>query len=152
MRALRVGACASGWFAVVVACSSYSGSGDAPDGSAPMAAPPPAPPDAPACDADTATDPQSCGTCGHVCPAHANGFPQCVQSACTTACNTGFGNCDDQEDNGCETSTSNDAKNCGACGHDCLGGTCHDGSCQPVIIAAAQPLASSLTVDDENVY
>ena len=28
-----------------------------------------------------------------------------------------------------------DGKNCGACGHDCLGGTCEAGHCQPVLIA-----------------
>ncbi len=29
-----------------------------------------------------------------------------------------------------------DAKNCGACGHDCLGGTCLEGLCQPVAVAS----------------
>jgi hypothetical protein len=35
---------------------------------------------------------------------------------------------------GCEN-TDEDAQNCGACGHDCLGGECLGGVCQPVLIA-----------------
>ena len=34
--------------------------------------------------------------------------------------------------------TMNDAKNCGVCGHDCLGGKCLKGACQPIILATAQ--------------
>jgi len=36
---------------------------------------------------------------------------------------------------GCAADTLTDAKNCGACGHDCLGGECLTGFCQPVTIA-----------------
>ena len=33
------------------------------------------------------------------------------------------------------TKTSDDPKNCGACAHDCLGGDCLEGKCQPVLLA-----------------
>ena len=38
----------------------------------------------------------------------------------------------------CVNSQGSDAKNCGACGHDCQGGACQQGACQPVVIASAQ--------------
>ena len=34
-------------------------------------------------------------------------------------------------DGGCGANLKSDRANCGACGHDCLGGACFDGHCQP---------------------
>jgi hypothetical protein len=50
------------------------------------------------------------------------------------------------------TSTLTDPFNCGACGHDCLGGGCSAGRCEPFIIATdpGQPMA--LAVDATHVY
>jgi hypothetical protein len=45
-----------------------------------------------------------------------------------------------------------DAKNCGQCGHDCLGQACDDGFCQPKIVADAQDDLRSIAVDDRSVY
>lgn len=45
---------------------------------------------------------------------------------------------------------SADPANCGACGHDCLGGACSAGVCQPIVLASAD--AVDLAVDAENVY
>ncbi len=51
-----------------------------------------------------------------------------------------------------------DTHNCGACGHDCQGGACTDGVCQPVVIYAGVIGSSEmsypwgLAVDDTNVY
>jgi hypothetical protein len=47
-----------------------------------------------------------------------------------------------------------DPHNCGGCGHDCLGGTCSSGACQPVAIGAlsAQHNGKSIAVDAQNVY
>src|SRR5215467_10227089 len=47
---------------------------------------------------------------------------------------------------------SSDPKNCGACGHDCLGGTCVTGICQPVIIANGVTDLEGLAIDAANVY
>jgi hypothetical protein len=39
----------------------------------------------------------------------------------------------------CAADNQNDADNCGACGHSCLGGTCVAGACQPVELASFGP-------------
>src|SRR5262249_55506489 len=38
----------------------------------------------------------------------------------------------------CNAYLSSDPKNCGRCGHDCLGGTCIAGRCQPLILLDSQ--------------
>lgn len=45
------------------------------------------------------------------------------------ACKAPLADCNG--DGTCDTSIDNDPKNCGACGHDCGGGTCGGGKCQP---------------------
>lgn len=47
---------------------------------------------------------------------------------------------------------SKDSKNCGSCGHDCQGGECREGQCQPVIIAYDQLYPSYIVVDAKNIY
>ena len=53
---------------------------------------------------------------------------------------------------GCDADLENSKENCGACGHDCRGGSCIVGVCQPATIAVDQPSATGLAVDDEYVY
>ena len=86
------------------------------------------------------TDVNNCGTCGTVC-SFANASAACVGGVCTiAACNSGFGNCDGNSANGCETSTSTNVSNCGACGQvcsvvngtaACIGSQCAIASCNP---------------------
>lgn len=45
-----------------------------------------------------------------------------------------------------------DAKNCGVCGHDCLGSACGAGRCAPTTIASGQGAAVALALDDTRVY
>ncbi|MEZ4392091.1 MAG: FG-GAP-like repeat-containing protein [Polyangiales bacterium] len=85
---------------------------------------------------NTDTDPRNCGTCGTVCPTTtvANGRGGCEMGACALVCNVGFGDCDGNPANGCETRTTNSITNCGACGTVCTappGGTpsCVNGVC-----------------------
>jgi hypothetical protein len=47
----------------------------------------------------------------------------------------------------CTSDLKTDQKHCGACGHDCLGGTCNDGKCQPFVIATAQTQPSHLVIE-----
>ncbi len=65
-----------------------------------------------------------------------NGTPACVQGVCTAeSCNDGFGDCNNDPSDGCETNTQSDAANCGACNNDCsqqgnsTGFECAQGAC-----------------------
>ena len=48
--------------------------------------------------------------------------------------------------------TASDGKNCGSCGHDCLGGVCDLGTCQAVTIATGQGTLTGLSADGTNVF
>ena len=50
--------------------------------------------------------------------------------------------------------TQSSSSNCGTCGHDCLGGDCQKGVCQPVKLASQQQGlgTTQLAQDDANVY
>lgn len=45
---------------------------------------------------------------------------------------------------------SDDPHDCGACGHDCLGGACTAGVCQPIQISNQETFPNSLAVDPED--
>jgi hypothetical protein len=47
---------------------------------------------------------------------------------------------------------STDPKNCGACGHDCLGGDCRRGVCQPVVLARGINSVNGVAVTSAGVY
>jgi hypothetical protein len=46
---------------------------------------------------------------------------------------------------------ASDPHNCGSCGHDCLGGDCASGRCQPMVVVA-QANAYGIALDAANVY
>jgi hypothetical protein len=70
------------------------------------------------CEISIASDPKNCGACGHGCST-ANGTSLCANGVCGIAsCNAGFGNCNGNPADGCETNL-NTVANCGACGHIC---------------------------------
>jgi hypothetical protein len=48
--------------------------------------------------------------------------------------------------------TSRDTHACGACGRDCLNGTCAAGQCQPIVVASGLSDAVGLAVDGTNAY
>src|SRR5215831_9305461 len=99
---------------------------------------------------DTQTDPTNCGFCGHVCSFSANSYPICTGGGCSIGCNSGFANCDRIDANGCETSLASDPASCGACGHDCRGGACQAGLCQPVPLVVDS--VGALAVDATHLY
>ncbi len=61
-----------------------------------------------------------CGKCGIRCPLVANGVSGCVKGQCVIVrCNPGFGNCDRDMSNGCETNLLASSFSCGKCGNVC---------------------------------
>lgn len=65
------------------------------------------------------SDASHCGACGNVCVL-ANASPFCVSGMCgVAACNIGFGNCDMNAANGCESNTNTSVSHCGGCGVVC---------------------------------
>jgi hypothetical protein len=53
---------------------------------------------------------------------------------------------------GCAADLATDPKNCGACGHDCLGGGCGAGACLPFRVSYADASAESIAANDAGVY
>jgi hypothetical protein len=110
-------------------------------------------------------DPSSCDT--KACPAtvaHAVGRSTCAAGICNfggpaPACRAGWGNCDGDWSNGCETNLTTAAA-CGACGNACTAGlVCEGGACVAACTppnedcgnGACQDLATSVTACGCNV-
>jgi hypothetical protein len=78
---------------------------------------------------DFATDPNNCGSCGTAC----SSGQFCDAGECA-ACQSGFGDCDSNGANGCETNLTSDVNNCGACNLVCqtANGTpaCRSSACE----------------------
>lgn len=71
-----------------------------------------------------------CGRCGNTCPEPENARALCSEGRCGLLCREGFGDCDGNPSNGCETYLSYDPEHCGACGRACDGKLeCIDGRC-----------------------
>jgi hypothetical protein len=88
------------------------------------------------------------GLCGMACPTTDGGMATCNGTSCGILCMDSRVSC-----GGVCVDTSSDGQNCGSCRHDCLGGGCIGGICQPVTLAAAAGAsAPSLVVDANNVY
>lgn len=79
-----------------------------------------------------------CGACGRTCDLpHAS--ETCTTGTCRiVACDTGYGDCNGDASDGCETSLSTDVTSCGACGNACpvdppnASSTCDGGGCRLV--------------------
>jgi hypothetical protein len=123
-RPNSVASCASGACAYACAMGFADCDGDASNG----------------CEVDTRTSASHCGACGARC-APANATAACVAGVCTVgACATGFGDCDGNATNGCETDLPVSVSHCGACGNRCPANpnaapVCVAGSCSSVCTA-----------------
>ncbi len=90
------------------------------------------------CETNTNTNLANCGGCGSVC-ALPNAVTACAGGACLlSACNPGWGDCNGNPADGCETNTATSLGNCGGCGvtcalanasESCVGGSCILGAC-----------------------
>jgi hypothetical protein len=83
------------------------GPGDAPSGNETGS-------DAPPGCGDTSTSVNNCGWCGHVCAGN-NATWTCASSECVPMCNPGWGDCDGNPSNGCETDIAGNSLACGSC-------------------------------------
>ncbi len=73
------------------------------------------------CEANLNTDSNRCGACTTRCDL-ANATAACTMGQCAVAmCAAGFGDCDGNAANGCETNTGTSVSHCGACGTVCMG-------------------------------
>jgi hypothetical protein len=101
--------------------------------------------------ADLATDVNNCGACSKKCNStRAN--VACVSGVCNITCRKSGANCDGDPSNGCEVDLDVDSKNCGACGHDCLGGPCMAGKCQPLVLATGEKTPWGIAIDATSIY
>ncbi|MFO0603764.1 MAG: SUMF1/EgtB/PvdO family nonheme iron enzyme [Polyangiales bacterium] len=99
------------------------------------------------------TDLSNCGACGRTCGS-ANGVPRCVFGSCRVSCLAGFGNCDGDFANGCETRTDADDANCGSCGRTCAASrVCAGGACvaQRSCTSAATPGCGTVSMPSATV-
>jgi len=78
---------------------------------------------------DLNTDEENCGFCGNVC-SYDHAAASCQNGECQMgACDPGYGDCDHDDQNGCEADLST-AETCGSCTNACQAGErCEDGSC-----------------------
>jgi hypothetical protein len=84
------------------------------------------------CEADL-TSVMHCGACGVACTGGANATAACTRGRCVQQCAEGFGDCDSNPDNGCETDVRVSPAHCGRCGVACTASgatpTCRAGVC-----------------------
>jgi len=71
------------------------------------------------CEVNTQTETAHCGGCGMACASRPNATPRCAAGQCEYTCATGFGDCDGDASNGCETNLNTDATRCGTCSTRC---------------------------------
>jgi hypothetical protein len=69
------------------------------------------------CETDTSSDVDNCGACDNACT-NQHGITDCLAGACSPYCDNDFDDCDDDPDNGCETSLTT-VTDCGGCDTPC---------------------------------
>ncbi len=71
---------------------------------------------------------------------------------CVVVCDEGWWDCNGDVVDGCEIHLDGDPLNCGDCDHDCLGGECEVGTCQPVVLVEGESAPLNVAVDETHVY
>ncbi len=71
------------------------------------------------CETNLSNDKNNCGVCNQKCSLP-NADPECISGQCKIKnCKPGFNNCDNKDNNGCESDPEKDKLNCGDCGVVC---------------------------------
>ncbi len=104
------------------------------------------------CEVDVSSNTTHCGTCGRACSNAGAVTTACADGECKPTCDPQHADCDGNPVNGCEVDVSTNRNSCGACGHDCRGGACVDGQCQPTAVAKGLSIPMLLTVLDGVPY
>jgi len=83
---------------------------------------------------DLSTNMTNCGSCGNECRTflpNAQGS-ECIEGKCVVyGCDSGYGDCDEKTDNGCEADLRLDANHCGSCSKKCpTGQLCYNSVCK----------------------
>lgn len=84
------------------------------------------------CETDVNASTLHCGVCNNPCPKKAHAIPGCVDAVCqgVASCETGFGDCDTNPQNGCEVDLRTSRFHCGGCGKPCnVTDICSNGRC-----------------------
>lgn len=104
------------------------------------------------CETDLRTSVEHCGACQNDC----RELPEvedatCADRACEiTACAEGYGNCDGDVENGCETETRSDPEHCGTCGNACPI-LCGKGECVGSSRIFAGPIHACTLLESEEI-
>ena len=70
------------------------------------------------CETNLNTSSSHCGSCGNaISGSYANGSASCVNGKISLSCSSGYGNCDGNISNGCETNLNTSSSHCGSCGN-----------------------------------
>ncbi|HQP36172.1 MAG TPA: hypothetical protein PLI95_13380 [Polyangiaceae bacterium] len=85
------------------------------------------------CETNTSSSVEHCGSCATPCVPRPNAVAACVGGACSNVCSSGWGDCDGDVANGCETDLLSSTANCGACKTSCSDvngvASCNEGVC-----------------------
>lgn len=103
---------------------------------------------------DTRNDPLNCGTCGNACPSGSRGTAACNSGKCALTCETGFGDCNGNPNDGCEVDLERTIDHCGACDRDCRtcgGTTCSQSKCDAADVVTTTGAVTLLNVDAEHI-
>lgn len=107
------------------------------------------------CAVDPRSDVNHCGSCEKSCPKQTRstgGTYVCTNGECQLACLPGYGNCNGELKDGCETPLESDPKNCGGCGITCKeGDPCWRGACGcPSGFVLCDGECKNIKADDDN--
>lgn len=97
------------------------------------------------CETNTNISSDHCGACDNVCLQTPNSVPRCELGTCGLLCESGFGDCDDDVDSGCEVNLQIAVLHCGACDSPCSAN-----NASPSCVSASCVLACNTGFDDCN--